>query len=299
MKTELAQQRLKQILFFLVLMLFWGCEKEVKLKLGNEHDDAINCVLNPDSAFMVKITKTAGIDFTGEFTPVTDAHVTISNGKTEFALMPTKGGVYVRNEKPVSGQEYTLRVKTAQGEDCSATTKIPQKPLVTITFNKENFVYTLKINDNPLEKNYYWISAHEGWQYWHPNYAPKIYFNVALSLFSNSTLCDSFNRKDSNYYRDFNYFFFNTIRIDDQLYNGKEIVLDFRTDKDLVSLSRIMVVSADENLDRYLKTGLLQRDQKASGDNPVFMIPISMFTNVENAKGIFGSCSISEHIFKF
>lgn len=276
-----------------------GCQKEFELKLDFSPGFTVNCILDPDTTIKVKISKTEKIGHPGEFQPVDNAVVELIDENQVFKLTKQVEGIYTDSLHVHTGKTYNLNVILPGNNVLSAETTIPSKPVATIIHNPDIFIYTVTLTNNTNEKKYYWIYAQSG--YLQSNFmkpASKI-FNENNIIYTNSVIGDKFNKEKSTVYPDMDYSHDFGMRIPDENISEGNITFDIKISEGWNRLERISIVSADNNLDEYLKTGLLQRDQKAGGDAPVFLIPISMFTNIKNGKGIFGSCSISVFDFEF
>ncbi|MBW6534902.1 MAG: DUF4249 domain-containing protein [Mariniphaga sp.] len=287
------------VLILFVVIITSGCQKEFDLKLDFSPGFTVNGILDPDSTIKVKISKTEKIGHPGEFQPVDIAVVELIDENQVFKLPKQMEGIYADSLHVHAGKTYNLNVFLPNNKILSAETTIPSKPVATVVHNPDVFIYTITLTDNTNEKNYYWVYAQSG--YFQSNFmkpASKI-FNENNIIYTNSVIGDEFNRVRTKVFPDTDYSYSFGMRIPDESISDGSITFDIKISEGWNRLERISIVSADKNLDNYLKTGLLQRDQKAGGDTPVFMIPISMFTNIKNGKGIFGSCSISVFDFEF
>lgn len=299
LKTIKIDMTLRFVFIFFVFVIVSGCQKEFDLKLDFSHGFTVNCILDQDSTVKVKISKTEKIGHTGEFQSVDNAVVELIEGNQVYKLTEQIEGIYAGSLQVLTGKTYNLNVILPDNKILSAKTTIPSKPVVTMVYNPNGFIYTVTLTDNANEKNYYWIYAQSG--YFQSNFmqpASKI-FNENNIIYTNSVIGDEFNREISSVYSEMDYSHSFGVRIPDEIISEGNITFDIKISEGWNRLERISIVSADSNLDKYLKTGLLQRDQKAGGDTPVFLIPLSMFTNIKNGKGIFGSCSIIVYDFEF
>jgi hypothetical protein len=288
----------KGLLYFVLFTIAYSCQNEHELDFVFSPGITVNCILDPDSTFKVKISRTERIGHTGGFMPVTNALVEIIEGNNTLTLTENRDGVYSTSYLPDSDKTYHLKAEIPGYNTMSAKTTIPSIPVATVVHNHGDSTYTITLTDNSVEKNYFWIYAQGGYYKAVFMAPPEKVFDNSHSIFTNSVIADDFNREKDNLSLSMDYSHSYGMRIPGE--NIPDGMVSFRIKlHGRRNLERILIVSADENLDRYLKTGLLQRNQKAGGDTPVFLIPISMYTNIENGKGIFGSCSVISFEFDF
>jgi hypothetical protein len=292
--------RNRVFLTIILTAITYGCQREYELKLEFSSGISVNCILDPDSTFRVKISWTERIGHSGPFLPVYNAFVEITEGNTNYTLNGSAGGIYETGIRPVNGKTYQVKADVSGYTAIEAKTTIPSPPIATVVQNAGDNTYTITLINNPHEKNHYWIYAQSGY-YQGVFMAPPIkVFNQSVNtIFTNTLIADKFNREKDTSAQGMDYSHSYGMRIPDYNITNGTVTFDIKISDGWNRLERILIVSTDENLDKYLKTGLLQRIQKAGGDTPVFMIPISMFTNIENGKGIFGSCSVVSFDFEF
>lgn len=279
-------------------MLFWipfliSCTKSVTPDFdGYEKEWVVNSLLVPDSAMTVRLNESLRSDMEEVFPVITDAGVEISDGHTTTNLWHSGGGIYICGQKPEPGNSYSLKVINRDGTVLSASTRIPLFPRITFTKNREERRVRVIIQDNPDEKNYYWIGKKS-------ITGGTIYYDTYLA--SDFLLLDDFNRsinEDASMGFPFTYHFY--ARLEDKAFNGKSVSCDFYKYwsesgdfNNPYDHAYIYVINADEHLDHYMKTALIQYELRINGDAPVFQTPIDMYSNVNHGKGIFGSYTIS------
>ncbi len=285
------------LLFFTIILLALdGCIQNVELDFqGFESNIVLNCVLTPDSIVRVKITESVRAENQETFTSVNELKVTINNSTTEMILNHVGNGEYVSDNMPESGKKYKLLVEGQSIKNLEAVTTIPTHLDVSVKLIPENDILTIRIKDDPDQKNYYWICKKN-------YYAPRREFEYETYLSSDYLLLDDFNRirgEDLSGVMNFSYHFF--ARLEDVNFNGKEVVfeLSHRFTEQYEGEFRfykryLYIFNADEHLDKYMKSALIQYELGVIGDMPVFHTPIDMYSNIENGKGIFGSYTLSQ-----
>ncbi len=281
-------------LTILFLLVICSCVKQVDLDFEDyQSHPVVNALLVPDSVMAVHLSLSSRADKPEVFPELTRAKVEISDGTSSIELANQGNGEYRGTQLPLPGKEYKLKVLLENGELLKSKTKIPTSPDIKIYPDLENNLAKVTIIDNSLEKNFYWIGL-------------KVldiessYAYYATYFYSDFLLFDDFNRTQGGEIIEgvkYSYHFF--ARLDDYNFNGKEI--SFYTPRRWPTSGKkidyvliLYIINADEHLDRYMKSALIQYDLRVIGDMPVFHTPINMYSNIENGKGIFGSYTMSQ-----
>ncbi len=279
---------------FGILLFISSCEDKVELDIENfSANHTVNCLLTSDSVVSLQLSMSKQIDSDKEFLPIMNAAVSISNSDSLWVLNPIDNGFYVSSIKPIEGKSYALSINS-NNTTLSASTKIPIKPVVNITAviderTEEELVdsydtshYSITIIDHPERKEYYWISV----KYFKTF---EEYYKNVKNISANRFFGGNTNIEEDAYYKIFPHSYSYYIRIDDELLEGDSINFNIKYSNAFKTRDRITMVSADQHLDLYLKSALLQYEQKNLGDNLAFYIPEMMYTNINNGVGIFGS----------
>jgi hypothetical protein len=277
-------------------LLFGACVNNVNLDFKDYQTHlVVNSLLVPDSVMKVQLSESRRADQEEIFNPVNDAEVEISYGQSTKKLHNSGNGIYINQEKPLAGLDYYLKIVTKSGEVVTSSSRIPLHPVIQKTTVPEDNLVNFKISDNKNERNFYWI----GLKVTSENNDETYYETYVTSDF---LLFDDFNRTrglDSNGEIHYSYHFF--ARLEDVAFNGKEVSFDlpgkWPAADQLPHINYILycyIINADEHLDRYLKSALIQYDLRVIGDMPVFYTPVNMYSNITNVKGIFGSYTITQ-----
>ena len=291
-------------LFFFFFLLN-SCEKSVVLNIDDfSSDETVNCLLTPDSSFLLQLSWSEKAGYDSAFPPINNANVSIIDEGTSIRLNFISQGKYGLDQKPSETNTYRLKVETKEGSVLTASTSVPVKPnaeVIALPDNREQDIidetyntsaYSITIKDHPDKKEFYWIAVQNN-RYFYNDFQQE---EIIYTDLKNS---DDFNRNKSTYYPDMDYYHSFYIRIDDELWQGETIRFKIRFDGGFSQKDRICVISADANLDHYMKSALIQYDQKNLGDAPIFFIPVNVYSNIENGKGIFGSYSMSVFDFNY
>jgi len=297
--------KLKGYHFFFLFFLLNACEKSITLNIDDfSSDETVNCLLTPDSLFYVELSWSVKVDFTGEFSPINDAEVLINREGAVNQLEFIGEGSYGSTQNPSEAKTYAIEVKTQEGVVLTASTTVPVKPTVEVTAlpdKREQEIidetyntsaYSITIDDHPDKKEFYWIAVQNSRNFYNDFQQEKI-------IDTDLKTGDDFNRESTTYYPDMGYTYSFYIRLDDELWQGSSREFNIRFDGNFSQKDRICVIAADVHLDHYLKSALLQYNQKNLDDAPIFFIPINMYSNIENGKGIFGSYSMTVFDFTY
>lgn len=285
------------LLKYLLIIVFTSCTSIVDLKLDEQEKELVlNCILNTASDTITAwLTLTAPVTGGESYESVTEATIRLmENGQWVGNFNHTDSSAYLPHKvKP--GASYRIEAITSN-KTIWAETRVPLPldakidtvshpfgniPLYTIAF-------ILQFDDNPLEKNYYWIAMQKTME--NGQVINEIRNEI---IYSNTLLADEFNR----FFEDYNGFRFsygNFMRLDDILFSGQtcEILfggLGYSANK-LNKKYRILLLHVDQHLDRYLKTAIVRLEMdNMSEDFPIYYAPFPVYSNVQNGKGIFGS----------
>lgn len=286
----------RKVIPMTVTVFLLSCTNPVTLNFRDfEEHTTVNGLLTPDSVVKVHLTQSLQADLEEIFQPVKDAGVSISGDQVEQTLQPSPEGVYTSAFLPASGKSYHLKI-IHNGRILTSVTTVPSPFSVMIKPKHAENMINITLQDPGAEKNAYWIGIKH---YEIPR--RKYYYDIYLS--SNYLLLDDFNRikKDDadpeNTLR-FSFHFF--ARLDDVSFNGREVSFDifyhWPDSAYLIESNEIAwlsIINADLHLDKYMKAAIVQYELNATGDFPVFATPVSIYSNIRNGKGIFGSYTSS------
>lgn len=123
---------MKKNLILILLFFLVSCTKD--LELSYEKPDqtmVVNCLFSEDEKWKVTLTRIKSYsDKSDSF--VDDARVSIvPENKDTIRLEYLKDGIYVSNEKPISGIQYRLVVRDSKGNTTTAQSLIPAKPFIS------------------------------------------------------------------------------------------------------------------------------------------------------------------------
>jgi len=272
---------------FAVLKTFTSCEKDIELDFNKPAKLCLNCVLNPDSTVSARLTLSRDIENKNTFESVKGAKILLYENGQELDTFTFAGnGNYYLNYHPIFLNKYEITVSHPDFQTISATTAVPQRPLVshnsdTLEYSEQGHYYSIDVNFSIHDlpgNNSYWLyskatlngSTHTGGGFQDIN-APFI---------------DDFNREietEAKYGFVYNYY----VRISDEGYDGK--ALTFNTTR--ITGSYMNFVSADEHYNKYIKSSVKAR-LNSEGDLP-FREPVQIYSNIKNGHGIFGACAIT------
>ena len=131
------------VLGLIIAVTLYSCETRLKLpKTEHPNSYAINSLINPDSLFSCYVHKITSPEAL-EFPFVEDAIVKIidtQTGDVIAELLHVDSGLYTTiHSKPLEGMQYSLSVKTEDGQTISGTTTVPQKVDIDTTWFYENY----------------------------------------------------------------------------------------------------------------------------------------------------------------
>ena len=308
-----------------------SCEKEIEFK-GEISDPMIvvNSYISPDSLVYAHLTKSKfflsskqGFDY------VNTAEVSIFvNNQFKENLNFIADGMYRGTFKPMVGDTIKLLVKTTGFEDVESTAVI-QTPSTILsvdttmvikykdvqTNGKDTMAYyysgdvdlKVKINDDANGHNYYRlvVKKRDERKQGEEKIVQEYFISFVLEGFESQTSTllnlfeDSGNSKDQHL-------------ITDELFNGKEFILKFKTDYDYMEIipgyeeyynyyyrsdtSYIIINLQTISKDMYL---YLKSKESAEGIfEGIFTEPVQIYNNITNGIGIFGSFTNNQVQYK-
>ncbi|MCF8358441.1 MAG: DUF4249 domain-containing protein [Prolixibacteraceae bacterium] len=208
------------------------------------------------------------------------------------------------------GHTYTLEIDAAGYEKVFAEASIPDKPVILSTDTTSeiesneyskliNRIVKLKFSDTPSKKNFYEIKAQKAelMVYFDPytgetNISPSVY-NQFLDIQD-----PIFEPDESDIIDDLISSYTGTYLFDDALIDGKTYTMTFQYDYQYLSqyevedpyatssynfsINKIMLISMDETMYKYMQTS------SAQGYTNFFSEPVLVYTNILNGAGVFG-----------
>lgn len=117
---------------FILLFLVVSCTKDLELTYEKpDQTMVVNCLFSEDQTWKVTLTRIKSYSDQSD-SYVEDARVSIvPENKDTIPLEYFKDGIYVSDEKPISGMQYRLVVRDSKGNTITATSSIPVKPFVS------------------------------------------------------------------------------------------------------------------------------------------------------------------------
>ncbi len=321
---------LKYILLISTFGFLISCEKEIEFN-GDIVKPlvVVNSFLSTDSVVKAHISKSKFfLSNTTFFDSITNATVSIFvNGTLKENLTHQQFGLYQGTYIPKQGDSVRMVVKVPQyeGDVVSSTliqnksnilsvdTSLTFKFLDSVYYEKEvvGYVYyydcdiRLRIRDNARETNFYRLVAKKKYQAMpgHSAWNQEYFISFKLEGFENQSgnlidfLEDSENWQDEHL-------------IPDEMFNGKELMLKFRTDFSLVKLkpgyeSLDFLRQGNESIKINLQTiskdlYLYLRSRRAAQNltDGFFAEPVQIFNNIRNGLGILGAQTNNEYLLE-
>jgi len=279
-----------------IILIFYSCEKELKIEIQVNPKLCFNCILNPDSVIRGSLSLSQSISEGSTLEKISSANIELKEDGQVVGVMPNTGvGVYSLNIKPNSGSSYEINIKTEGFPTLKATTIVPRRPVVKYFKGplkpKEEiksryssfpfYPYTFEINDQ-TGLNRYWVYSME--KYTSDNYKwdfRSMYYGPDFIQY------DDFNKEtDASFLNGFYFLFY--LRILDSGIESNLFQVHEECPVDLYF--KYFFMDADEHYDKYLKSTIKQKMN--DGENLLFNEPVQIYSNIENGLGIFGSCAI-------
>ncbi len=316
----LAMDKMARLfIFFIPVLILISCETELKISTKDFPPMLVlNGVVEQDSVFVINVSRTGSLNENYSIGDLflTDATVLLYKDDNYIEIMQHDSiGFYSSIATAEGGHTYFIKVERDGYPVARANldfTKQPEFVLADIRIEKNDSIYaydipepggeinlttvlvyyTLQIDDNPGEKNFYSFESFTKTQemsYWgHMDsdeedavLSDLVYGQAGVMLELESDWEKYANYK--TYYRAYNYSTNGFSAYNDVLFNGQvsdfQFVTYFQT-TDLVPLT-IIVKSYPESLIKYYESSDLYSNVF---DNP-FTEPVNVYSNIENGIG--------------
>lgn len=269
--------------------MFCACTKEIPLK---QEDIKTRLVafsfFNPDSLWMVELSKSSSIFKKDSIYPVSNAKVILKDANQNLLeiLQEDNSGIYSSaNNKPVKNQSYYIEIEAEGYETIKAGNRVPGDcsievdTIVTKNDYGAKVEVKLHIDDNIDEENYYIISCNGK----HLYKTGETIVNNELMVTKDLNIERSFQSLDSEIIE-------TEILLRDENFNGGRYTLRFSLelypgysmDVDSFELA-INVKSTTEEHFLYR----LSLDKYYVNDGDPFSTPVKVYSNFENGLGVF------------
>ena len=320
------------LIAFISVSILISCEKEIEFNGDTvEPMIVVNSFISPDSLIYAHLTKSKfflsnknGFDF------INNADVSLYiNQVFKEKLTLSSDGMYMSATKPNYGDTIRLQVKSTGFDDVESTAIIPVQSVIlaldTTMIARNTYAYTngtdtmaidqngdlnfrVRIKDPAGEQNYYRLLAkrRSEWQSDGDTFVQEYFISFVLEGFEGPTggflgIIDGENNSKSQHL------------ITDELFDGKEFVLRFKTDYSFLTvrpgfedffgfynknnISEHIVINLQTiSKDMYLY--LLSRESAERVLDGVFTEPVQIYNNIRNGIGILGSYTNNKHSFK-
>ena len=253
--------------------------------------------LNTDSTFSVKVGLAKPYGDTTKNLALPDCTVEVfEDGRLIENLTYAGDNSYTGNKKPLKGPTYTLSVARKGYNTISASTKIPEPPVISDLYieqlmqgNPSRVNYFFNITDPARETNYYRLLAYyDG--YMEPETGGEVVPFRSLmqtlydqSIFTGMDEGDASDNQDEDNQNKFMIF-------KDNIFDGQKYLVNFYNRQIPARAIRITVAVQHISREYYL----FMKSYTKSKNYDEFAEPVQLFTNVKNGAGIVGSYAKSE-----
>jgi hypothetical protein len=286
------------IVFTILIVFITGCISNYEGEFPqSEKKPVLNALLAADSTFTLRLSWPVDINSTATFEGINNAQVQLwENGASLGFAENMNNGSYQLNTILKSGSTYNVEVSIPGLKTLTASTVIPIAPSFTVSRERTKGEwsdvdhYTLNLGKPSPQVSGVWLYVTELNDDGTLNPAPSM-------LYSNSSLCDNFNRSynstaEGGYSFSYDYF----IRIHGSLLSFNQNTLQLASFYAYKS-SAFTVITAGTDYDQYFRTAFLQKYWSPKSDIPFTYQPITVYTNVKNGHGIFAGYTVSTVMF--
>lgn len=283
----LKYDRYKILLLGVIVLL--GCIRDVTIdETGTSRELVLNGILDASKdTITVYLSWSQSVQGNRPFESEKQARIRLfERGQLIGEFNWKDSSIYTLPFSVKPGSTYKIEA-LADGKTIWGETTVPQSLNAVIEAahpgNAADFL--ISMNDNPAEKNFYWITAtgYEGLEEDRKK-------NIACLICSNFEYADDFNRYISeNGVFKFEYDYY--LRFPDNQLSEERFQLLFRP-QCVGRPLEVFLFSVDYHLDKYMKSSLLrERMDTYATDMPIIYVPFPVYSNIHGGTGILGSFS--------
>lgn len=300
--------------FFLLsfcLFAFSSCQTVVDLDLPEKKPSlAVNCFFNPDSVFLVNVSKSQYVLDNAAIKKIDNATVSLYEESSWIENLPfTSDGNYRSsiNFRPQAGKNYQLKVSADEFNAVESSDAAPY-PTQIIRVDTGNFFFEnqkyfelkVRFKDNPAVKNYYQL------QLFTKNYFLNFDSLGNLVPDTNSFFQPSGFQSRDLIFDDINWFGNSGAMFTDELFSAKgeyEVSLYTYAYSDGYDSTMKAYVFDELRVDLksvskpYYNYVLSYQKYQMSNGNP-FAEPVQVYNNIKNGYGIFAGYSAANYVMK-
>lgn len=277
-----------RLIAVVLLIVLARCETVVEVDVPFEAPTmTLNSVLNPDSAFHVRLTLNRHILDDGLFQPVLGATVQVYEDEQLVTTLTGENGNYRSLYRPISGKNYRVEATSPEYGKVSSWCFIPTPIALENVIVTERMIdgdvrtyLQLQFDDPSGETNYYELVVYGTREYYDP---PRnlVFTNTGQLTLEHVSGLTAFDEGLVT----------SALRFSDEHFDGKKMNLVVRSFGALESWSELRIVlrSVSDEYYKYQSTLALQR---STADNP-FAQPVNVFSNIQGGFGIFTGYGIS------
>jgi len=196
-RTQTLRCLARYAIYFLIVVagLQWGCVTDYTGDFPeSERKPVLNALLAADSAFAMRLSWPVLQGDTADFQPIDNAVVKLwEDDQLIGEPQLTSSGEYLLDYSIKSGKSYSVQVVIPNADTLTASTVVPVAPVAQVSqYTIQNDIldadgYTLEVAKPEANVNGCWLFVHELDDENH-------LIEQNTMLYSNSTLCDNFNR---------------------------------------------------------------------------------------------------------
>jgi hypothetical protein len=265
----------------LLLITITGCERKENIALPYEGDKIVlNSFMQPDSLMYLRVTKNArvGVSDSFNFETLQQAQIRLLEDgipMAPFTWQVINGKGYFVSASPVkSKHHYTVEAAVPGFKSVTATDSLPVQPVAYGGHAQQpSKRVRFTLNDPAGMKNYYRIRVYAAEE---PAAGAPVVPKIIMPYRFDPSFSNNFLDKIIESY-------YNSMVIDDERFNGRELIFVLETQLPVNTPYLLVEVSAlTDGAYQYLKTLSLQTED----NNNIISEPVRIYSNVENGLGI-------------
>ena len=283
----------------LCVLLFYACVSD--LPFGGEYDGipTVNCMLKNDSVQTLSLTRAVKISDSYIFKEIQDAEIFLSDDDSIVGhFIRTGYGNWQLRYRPVSGQEYHLKVLLADGTELTASTTMPYWTYILPDMAKDKYPskhFVQYTADLPC-----WVMIIASDSLLLGASRPTRNDRLRLYIGTDHPNVDRFN-EDENLLSKISladtpaFLYYIRIKADSQI---EEQGIPFRLQTNYEYSTFVCFQTASEEYDKYMKTSFDKILMRLGETDPgIWFDETIVYSNIHNGTGIFAA--YYEHFFNY
>lgn len=280
------------VLFLIGIFSYYSCTSDFNGPFPHAEDKPVlYALISPDSIISIQLSWPRPPGSHTAFSPVEDARVNLWEGDISIGeAIHTGEGKYISQHPVKEGFNYSVEATIDGFKAVTARTFVPHRIEAKLTLKQEAPHFHLLLSHVSDSTSAVWVMMTE-------QNKEGLPLHQLVSLYSNTTLADDFNRvfdssMPNGYLFDYEFF----IRLPGTNLSFEQQHLDFAPYRPISNASGY-VITAGSDYDHYFRSAWLKKSWDPEINLPFTYYPVFVHSNVKNGCGIFAGYVVERFPF--